>query len=362
MPRNAESLANDADGFMICLKRTILIAVCLAYCTLSFFAQGRTEEQIYRITVGNKSGFIDQHGKVVITPRFDGNRYMLSDFSEGLAEFKDMKALPEYPFSKEGYIDISGRIVIAPQFDVAYDFSNGRAQVKIGDLTSFINKTGKQVIKLEPYQAAGSFREGLAAIYSNFEFWFIDVDGNTVIPKQAGLPKDFSEGLACVYLPVGDKLKAGYIDKDGKVVISPQYENGYDFSEGLAAVEMDGKYGFIDKTGQVAIKPYYKSAYGFADGLARVSSGEKYGFIDVKGSMVIPEKFDVGSWGFSEGFAPACENGVCGYIDPTGRYVIAAKFNAAFNFKNGIASVLLANYRNAYIDKQGSIIWREIRK
>ncbi|MGH9820592.1 MAG: WG repeat-containing protein, partial [Pyrinomonadaceae bacterium] len=107
-----------------------MIAVCLTVSAGPFMAQDRTEVHLYQIMVRNKSGFIDQTGMVVIRPQFDGNRYMLSDFSEGLAEFKDMKALTKYPFSKEGYIDKSGRIVIRPQFDVAYDFSDGRAQVK----------------------------------------------------------------------------------------------------------------------------------------------------------------------------------------------------------------------------------------
>lgn len=347
---------------MLFTKKQILIAVCfVCLAGQTVIAQQADTVSLYKITVGGKSGFINKAGKIVIQPKFDSNRYMLNDFSEGLAEFKDMKVLGRYPFSKEGYIDTTGKIVIEPQFDVAYDFSNGRAQVKIGDLTSFIDRTGKQVIKLEPYQAARSFREGLAAISSNLNFWFIDVDGTVVIPKQVGLPKDFSEGLACVYLPVGDTLKAGYIDKTGKVIIAPRFDDGFDFSEGFAAVKLDGKYGFIDKTGKLVIEPYYSSAYGFANGLARVSTSEKFGFIDRKGTLVIPEKFDVGSWDFSEGLAPACENGVCGYIDTTGRYAIKPEYRSTFNFKNGTASVLLTDYRNAYINKQGRIIWREIR-
>jgi WG containing repeat len=316
---------------------------------------------LYLISSGDKAGFIDKTGRIAISPRFESDRYMLSEFSEGLAEFKDMKALAKYPFSKEGYIDRSGRIVIRPQFDVAYSFSSGRALVKIGDVESYIDTLGKQVIKLGPYQTGRSFREGLAGIHSSFEFWYIDPTGKVVIPKRAGLPQDFSEGLACVYLPADGKLKAGYLDKTGTVAIPPQFERCFEFSEGLATVQVADKFGYIDKTGKLAIPAKYNSAYQFSDGRARISTGDKEGFIDRKGKLVIPEIFDVGTWDFAEGLAPACESRLCGYIDTSGRYAIGPMFNSTFNFKDGIASVLLPTYRIAYVDKTGKIIWKEIR-
>jgi hypothetical protein len=316
---------------------------------------------LYRISAAGKAGFIDRKGRLVIHPRFDGDRYMVDEFSEGLAEFRDMKALAKYPFSKEGYIDQTGRIVIKPQFDVAYSFSSGRALVKIGDLESYIDKTGKQIVKLGPYQAGRSFREGLAAIHSNFEFWYIDPDGKVVIPKKVGLPQDFSEGLACAHLPSEGGLQDGYIDKSGAVVIPPQFESCSDFSEGLAAVKIGNKYGYIDNRGKVVIPARFRSAYSFVDGRARVSTGDKEGFIDRTGSLVIPEKFETGTCDFSEGLAPACENGRCGYIDRSGRYAIAPTFHSTSNFKDGVASVLLATMRNAYVDTNGKVIWKEIR-
>lgn len=349
---------------MYYVTRIILLAICLWILTPHFVhGQKASDIRLYQITVGNKSGFIDRTGKIVIQPIFDGDRYMLSDFSEGLAEFKDMKALPKYPFSKEGFIDSSGRIVIKPQFDVAYDFSNERAQVKIGDLTSFIDKTGKQVIKLGPYQAARSFREGLAAVYSNLEFWFIDIDGKTVIPKQTGLPKDFSEGLACVYLPVDGKLKAGYIDHSGNVVIAPQFDDGFDFSEGLARVKAGEKFGYIDKTGKFVIQPRFRTAYEFSNGRARVSTGENYGYIDKRGAYILAEKYDISSTDFAEGLAAICVLDSCGYMDVNGKWVIMPIFRYASGFRNGLASVQMPNHigYEGYIDRTGKFIWKPSR-
>lgn len=61
----------------------------------------------------------------------------------------------------------------------------------------------------------------------------------------------FSEGLAAVYK---DK-KYGYINKKGKYVIEPQYADAGDFSEGIAVVQTeDGEWNFIDQTGAVVVK------------------------------------------------------------------------------------------------------------
>src|SRR5690606_5863320 len=101
-------------------KKQILIAVgfvCLA--GQAIVAQQADTVSLYEITVGGKSGFIDQTGKVVIEPKFDG----VDDFSEGLTK--------SYMVGKysTGYIDKTGEIVIQPQFDIGSNFSEGFAWV-----------------------------------------------------------------------------------------------------------------------------------------------------------------------------------------------------------------------------------------
>jgi hypothetical protein len=46
---------------------------------------------------------------------------------------------------KWGYIDKTGKIVINPQFDYANQFSDGLAAVYIGDKYGYIDRTGKYV-------------------------------------------------------------------------------------------------------------------------------------------------------------------------------------------------------------------------
>ena len=66
---------------------------------------------------GDKYGFIDQSGTVVIKPEFD----LTFDFSEGMALVVQA--------NKYGFVDTTGRMVIEPQFYYAKDFHNGLAKV-----------------------------------------------------------------------------------------------------------------------------------------------------------------------------------------------------------------------------------------
>ena len=79
---------------------------------------------LFQIHHGNKWGFMDRTGKVVIPPRFDG----VSDFFDGLAK---VSFLVEKTF-KFCFIDERGKIVIPCDFEVVGDFSEGLAPVRIG--------------------------------------------------------------------------------------------------------------------------------------------------------------------------------------------------------------------------------------
>lgn len=83
---------------------------------------------------------------MVINPQFD----YAGEFSEGLAMVK--------VGDKWGYIDKTGEMVINPQFDCpphfnadanadAVEFSEGLAPIKISDKWGYTDKTGEMVIK-----------------------------------------------------------------------------------------------------------------------------------------------------------------------------------------------------------------------
>jgi hypothetical protein len=107
---------------------------------------------LFRIRRGEKWGFMDRQGKIMIQPRFDG----VHDFFRGLAGV----LIGE----KWGFANEKGEVVIPPRYDFIGDFLEGLAPTRIGRKWGFIDTKGRMVV--EPrFQGAGEFHEGLARVY-----------------------------------------------------------------------------------------------------------------------------------------------------------------------------------------------------
>lgn len=378
---------------MFYLSRSILLLICLTVLFASFIgAQKKQSDNLFLIIVDRKSGFIDQTGKVVIPPQFDG----AYEFSDGLAKI--------YVGGKfdTAYIDKTGAIVIQPQFDIGSNFSEGFAWVgfnkdkveyKLGNLTlynsggshafnydiGFIDKSGEFIT--EPiFTLAGDFSEGLAFVKTKKnKFGFIDKSGKFAIQPKFDWVDDFSEGLALVFV----NGKYGFIDKTGKIIIKPQFTKAESFSEGLACVKIGGavrepnpgsqvitttnadtNYAYIDKTGKIIFRIKAGEANSFSEGLARFEPFGDYqhGFIDKSGEIAIQPKFS-GSSDFSDGLASVIlEEGGFAWIDKKGKVVLESQFPFARDFVNGLSeisdSLTLYDSKNGYIDKTGKVIWQ----
>ncbi|GAA6621336.1 hypothetical protein NUACC26_071560 [Scytonema sp. NUACC26] len=137
---------------------------------------------------------------------------------------------------KYGFIDKTGKVVIEPQFDLAWNFVEDLAQIKVGDKYGYIDRTGKQVI-LPKFQLAYTFSNGLALVAIDYKYGYINPSGQIVIPPQFSGALAFKNGLAAV--EINDKW--GYIDFTGKTVIKPQFETALHFNQGLAAIQSEGK-------------------------------------------------------------------------------------------------------------------------
>jgi WG repeat protein len=227
-----------------------------------------------------KYGFIDRTGRVVIPVtltrpcNYWGDQFYFT--KEGLA-------LTNIG-NKWGFIDKSGKLVM--QFDEAGKFSEGLAAAKINGKFGYINPAGKFVI--EPaYEQAMPFSDGLAGVRLNGLYGFIDTSGHLVIPAKYKEVTSFSEGLASV-LANPDKYEWAFIDREGKEVISPRVNAGRNFSNGVARIMVDFEEGFIDKTGKVVIEPQFARADDFHDGLAWVMQSEtgRQLYIDTTGKIV----------------------------------------------------------------------------
>ena len=268
--------------------------------------------------------YINKLGNVVMTAgqfkkdsRASHHVYLGGDFAEGLAVIVED--------GKSGYIDAEGKVAIAPQFDIAFDFHDGLAEVKMFNINArqFVDKSGRVLVvpsKLCPEWITGPlyFSEGYAAAKREsecFGHWgFLDKSGKFAIEPQFSGVGIFSEELAIVGFEIpgaptpdlapgvrdfssaiakfGDwsidypGMKYGYIHKSGVLVIPPRFEGGGIFSEGLAAVQLKGKCGYIDKAGHLVIPAIFDAAHPFSGGLAEVAFGGKWGYIDKSGTYV----------------------------------------------------------------------------
>lgn len=156
----------------------------------SGFSEGlaAVEELLPVLPSGPRQGFIDKTGAVVIKPQFD----WVAAFTEGLA----VAGVKTNGVTKYGYIDKTGAWVIKPQFSTAYLFAESLAVVgtlipgRSGDSPvdttySFIDKTGKVVIKLKQSQmpSGPGFSGGVAGLHTDANpgpMTYIDTTGKVI--------------------------------------------------------------------------------------------------------------------------------------------------------------------------------------
>src|SRR3989338_10974146 len=87
------------------------------------------------------------------------------------------------------------------------------------------------------------------------------------------------------------------------------------------------------------------------DAVYRVAQHGKWGFINVKGEFVIQPSFEAAD-DFNEGLARVMIGGKWGYIDAKGQTAIEPKYSDAGDFAEGLAPVELDG-KWGYIDPKG---------
>lgn len=156
--------------------------------------------------------------------------------------------------------------------------------------------------------------------------------------------------------------KWGYIDTSGKMVIQNIFNDARAFGEGVAAVRMANLWGYVNSRGLWSIKPNFTECSGFHDGYALTTVIDRADHLSYPtyishrmDVMFVLDPREIG-WDFSEGLAKIRSmdaNGAAyGYRDSTGTYVIKPRYDAATDFHEGEAAVMLGKLWG-YIDKEG---------
>ncbi len=301
-------------------------------------------------------GYIDAQGDWAIEPQFT----LVENFRDHMARVRLDDEDQTY-----AYINAQGRVVYrASDYDRARnDYRQGRVAVELGvDREAFADRQGEVVTST--FRQVRDFSEGLAAVQtrSDWEWGFIDDEGQWVIDAQFRGARNFSEGLAAVQTQVDGQSRWGYIDAQGEWVVEPQFAEVNPFREGLARVRLpQGDWGYIDTQGEVVIEAQFVNGQrlrptGFAEGRARESTdGTNWGYIDETGQFVIDANYNDYLLDFSEGVA-AVGDGSVGrehFIDPQGEVVISGEFDEPRSFSQGLAAARGDGALWGFLDSSG---------
>ena len=199
---------------------------------------GPFSEGLAAVNTGNKWGYINKEGELVINDIF----VEAGDFSGGDARVK--KEYGTYSY----YIDKQGNYINKPNKEIFNNFSEGFARIRIGDKWGFVNQNGVIAIKPE-FDYVNDFSEGFAVVKVDGNYHFIDKKGENIFEKEFDVAKSFSEGFAVV--EVDDDYY--FINTKGENIFKKEFNIAESFSNGVASVSFkkDGHYhkGYITKKG-----------------------------------------------------------------------------------------------------------------
>lgn len=274
---------------------------------------------------------------------------------------------------KYGFINAEGNIVIEPQYDDAsLYFSNGLCFAKLGDKQYLINNKGTVISELaDSITEVGNFVGELCPVRSceevpqNVRFFLrgcswgaINSKGQLVIPA-IHYSVDINEDGESVFACVRSYRDGWYMtDESGEIIGAKCDSILWGFSNGLCAVKMNEKWGYINPQGNLVIDTIYNYARSFSkEGLARVRKGHEYMFIDKQGHSVLFT--DSILTGFSKNRAAVIINGEKCLIDKLGNIVCKLECddqNGIYPFADDNLATIIQNGKAAKIDTLGNIV------
>lgn len=299
--------------------------------TSSKFSEG-----LARVKLGEKWGYIDAEGEMVIAPTFDFAR----EFSSGRAAVRQG--------DRWGYLDARGKLAITPQFDSAWDFEDDRAVVELGGQRGLIDSEGVYIVRPQ-YSTVRSMGEGLLAVVDSQGAWaLMSSHGEVVVPPRfESLGSFLPPYNACFFCSIFDREsmmsgfingsalamqdeKWGLINTRGEYRVMPRYDDLWPMREGRALFRRGDLMGFVDDRGEEVIEAQFESfdshqidaeEPSFSNGLAPVLMGGRWGFVDLSGNLAINPQFDLVLHGFHGELAAVVLGGDYGYIDQQGHFV-----------------------------------------
>lgn len=377
---------------MSTLKRILYVFASVIIATAcSVNKQKSIDTNLYPILVGDKYGFMDCAGKIIIEPQFDEAGF----FSEGLAFV--------IAGERKGYIDSTGFFVfeLPDSVNQSYNFVSGLAKFNCGLWRNgIIDNTGKLIIPATHYNVAVNKDgdETYILVENQSDFYIANRAGDTIGSLYDSILNGFSQNR-CAVKKDG---KWGYIDTTGELIIDYTFDFARVFTmEGFARVREGDEHFFIDKKGRRTISvdstitgytcnraaviidgnKYlinnkgericsldYDVIYPFQekDCLATVIKNSMALKIDTIGNVILRTEYDyVGA--FVDGVAPVRKEGKWGFVDTSGNEIIKPGFDEYIYYTHNrdrhiraLQSYVNGQWLISYYDKNGNQIWKDI--
>lgn len=269
----------------------------------------------------------------------------------------ELNKLVIYPYNQKdniGFIDEKGKFVIKPMYDGATDFHEGLAVVSKNDSVYFINKKNKNPFGLV-FKDALVFRNGIAPVKINHQWFFINRQGQTI----SGAFDEINELRDQVYVvKIGDKY--GALDQFGKVIIEPKFSKLGDFKNGYAYFSEKGLYGFVSKEGKIH-RPEFEWISDFnKERIAVFQQNNKYGLINAYGEVLLTPTYDLILKTDSSVFVIVAA-GEYGFFSSSGCFIHSVQYNfqkekPADYYIKGNLFRLIKNEEQAFADENGKLI------
>lgn len=303
-------------------------------------------KNLYRILVGDKYGYMDSQGNIVIEPQFDDapllfeqvycmvskdDKKFLIDKNNNVVKELDNSIEYIKPFSVGDDINF----IVKKTGDKWYicdsllkkksDFYDELKYNTIGDELFLVKKNNKwgyidcdgNIVIDFIYDKAWVFsQDSIARVIRDNKHFYIDTKGNCVISVDSNMT-GFTKNRAAV-IKDGEQC---LIDRHGKVICKLEVDEIYSFgNDNLATVVKDGHTSKIDTLGNIVLESDYRYITKFFNGFAYALTipGWHYGLIDSLGNVVVPFIFD--NYGISNEdniyiFTKQAEYTKCSYIE-----------------------------------------------
>ena len=285
----------------------------------------------------------EQTASLTIPPTFE----IAGEFHQGSA--------PVRVDGKWGLIDKTGEWILAPTFTEVGTFNpSGILPVKAGDKYGYINALGTPITDFK-FDGVKPFSDGLAAVKVDSQWGYILPDGKWYMKPGFEDAGSFKQGVAPVKFAEGwgyalRRWKEGTNGK--KWLLEPLYQRTFEFSEGHGVFQKGNLMGLIDANENILIKPRYLQIKKYSEGMLPVSLRPgKWFYVDNLGHSLTDDTFSAAS-SFSENLAAVKRKGKWGYINNQNDVVIPFKYDRAYDFHEGVAVVVMGDKR-MFIDKQG---------